>query len=260
MAQHELSDERFFIAKNKNWSLYYQHIARYLFATKFVEEKLVLDVACGTGYGTALLAEKAYRAVGIDISKEAIIHCKKVYKEDSVCFLNMDCTSLAFPNEIFDSIVSFETIEHIYDPEKFVKELYRVLKPGGQVLISTPNRDLYKVYNKNKVNRHHIHEFDASEFQKLMGSYFEIEKISGQLYFSKKDVSLLAPYTTKPLPFGPDRLVRKLIRVCIRNLLPDGPLRIRLLPLEIWANKCGVENIEPSNCVYIIGTMRKGQK
>ena len=60
MAQHELSDERFFIAKNKNWSLYYQHIARYLFAKKFVEGKLVLDVACGTGYGTAFLADPAF--------------------------------------------------------------------------------------------------------------------------------------------------------------------------------------------------------
>ena len=142
----------------------------------------------------------------------------------------------------------------------FLKEIFRVLKPDGQLIISTPNRDLYAIYNKNKKNEYHTREFDEHEFREFMKRYFEIKQINGQLYFSKKDIPLLTPYTSKPIPIGPNGLLRKLVRVCMRTFIPDGSLRNKLISLEIWANKCSIENIQPSNCIYMIGLMRKENK
>lgn len=256
----QFTGERFSISKKKNWELYFQHMGRYLFAKQLVQGKMTLDAACGMGYGTAILAQKAYKVVGIDISKEAIVHCKKYYQMINTQFINMNCTNLAFPNETFDQVVSFETLEHINKAERFVEELHRVLKPEGRLIISTPNKEIYAMYNKNKINKYHIHEFDENGFREFMKPYFEIEKIYGQRFFSKKDIPLLAPYTQKQIPIGMDGILKKITKVGMRTLLPDCRLRNWLISYEIWANKCRVGDIIPSKAIYMVGTMRKKVK
>jgi len=256
----EFTGERFFISEEKNWELYYQHIARYLFARRLVKNKLVLDAACGAGYGAAILAPKASKIVGIDISKEAIDYCKKKYNMSNTTFAVMDCASIAFPDELFDLIVSFETLEHISEVEKYVQELHRILKPEGQLVISTPNRDVYAIYNKGQKNKFHTYEFDDKGFRELMKPYFEIEDIYGQRYFAPKDVTLLTPYTSMEIPTAPDGIFKKIVRVGMRIFLPDGLMRRKLISYEIWANKCRVGDIVPSKAVYMVGVMRKKQK
>jgi ubiquinone/menaquinone biosynthesis C-methylase UbiE len=253
----QFTGERFSISKEKNWELYFQHMGRYLFTRQLAHGKFVLDAACGTGYGTAILAQSAYRAIGIDISKETVSYCNQHNQKDNTHFVNMDCTNLAFPKESFDLVVSFETLEHLKKIKRFVKELHRVLKPNGQLIISTPNRDIYALYNKNRKNEYHTCEFDENGFRELMEPHFKIEKIYGQRFFAKKDIPLLAPYTSNEIPTGKDGILRKLVRVGMRSYLPDGPLRSKLISYEIWANKCRVGDIAPSKAVYMIGTMRK---
>lgn len=253
----QFTGERFIENQNMGRELFLQHIGRYLFASSYVCGKTVLDAACGSGYGTAILAQRAYRVVGIDISKEAVAYCKQYYQSDNTQFVNMDCTNLAFPKESFDLIVSFETLEHVKKVERFVQELHRVLKPDGQLIISTPNRDIYALYNKNRKNEYHTREFDENGFQELIEPHFEIKKIFGQRYFSKKDIPLLIPYTSSQIPTGPDGILRRLVRVGMRTFLPDGLLRSKLLSCEIWANKCRVGDIVPSKAVYMIATLRK---
>lgn len=253
----QFTGERFSISKEKNWELYFQHMGRYLFARQLVRGKFVLDAACGSGYGTAILAQRAYRVAGIDVSEETVAYCKQYYQRDNTQFVNMDCANLAFPKESFDLVVSFETLEHIKKVERFVQELHRVLKPDGQLIISTPNRDIYALYNKNRKNEYHTREFDENGFRELMEPHFEIEKIYGQRYFSKKDIPLLVPYTSSQIPTGPDGILRKIIRSGMRTFLPDAPIRSKLISYEIWANKCRVGDIVPSKAVYMIATLRK---
>lgn len=94
-----------------------EHIARYNFAMKYCNHKKVLDVACGTGYGTNLLAESATSADGWDVSEEAVNYARSKYNNT---FEVHDITK-KLPNIRYDTIVSFETIEHVKDPRPFLK-------------------------------------------------------------------------------------------------------------------------------------------
>lgn len=127
------------------------HIARYQFAgeyvnknSRFQKSEKVLDVACGFGYGTKILHRlTGMKVVGLDLSEAAINYAKKIcFKKPVINFLVGDARNLPFPDNSFQYIVSFETIEHMHyqDALSMIKELHRVLKPGGILIISTPNK------------------------------------------------------------------------------------------------------------------------
>lgn len=93
-----------------------QHINRYNFAKELVKDMRVLDVACGEGYGSNMLAETAKEVIGVDISKEAIEQANEKYSKENLSFKVMDAEGLSFDDNYFDAIVSFETIEHLGRP------------------------------------------------------------------------------------------------------------------------------------------------
>ena len=134
--------------------LYQEHIVRYLFASQFVRSKVVLDAACGTGYGSSLLLDKgAKKVIGVDISKDAIDYCNQNYKKENLEFKIDDCTKLNLNNSYFDAVVSFETIEHLKEPDSFLSEIQRILKRNGMLVISTPNKLTYQGSNQFHVKR-----------------------------------------------------------------------------------------------------------
>ncbi|MBI4463311.1 MAG: methyltransferase domain-containing protein [Acidobacteria bacterium] len=151
--------------------LFNEHRARYLFAQQFSPGKKVLDAACGTGYGSALLGEKATVVFGVDISPEAIRYARQHYPEPKLHFGRCDCLALPFPSGWFDLVVAFEIIEHLEKPEAFLTELRRVLHPSGLLLLSTPNR-LYYTEERGEVNPFHCCEFSFPELQQLLSSLF----------------------------------------------------------------------------------------
>ena len=121
-----------------------EHITRYLFAAKFVAKKQILDVGCGSGYGSDILANSgATKVIGIDISDDAISYCKKHYARKNLKFEQGDCTSLLYKDNSFDVIVAFELIEHIDKEQKFLSEVKRLLKNNGIFILSTPNKNTY---------------------------------------------------------------------------------------------------------------------
>ncbi len=148
--------------------LYREHLVRYLFATQFCRGQTVLDAGCGLGYGVDLLRRAgAGRIVGIDLSQEAIALARKHYDSRSPLFVMADGQALPFAGHCFDVAISFETIEHLQDPARFLVEVKRVLKPDGIAVISTPNRLTYP-----PGNLYHAHEFDQTEFEDLLRPYF----------------------------------------------------------------------------------------
>ncbi len=148
-----------------------EHRARYLFAQRFSAGKTVLDVACGAGYGAALLGEKAAAVFGVDLSAEAASHARRHYGSPKVHFAQSNCLTLPFPSGQFHLVTAFEIIEHLEDPEAFLSELQRVLHPAGLLVLSTPNR-LYYTEERDEVNPFHVREFSFAELEETLKPLF----------------------------------------------------------------------------------------
>ena len=107
-----------------------EHLHRYAFAREYIEGKDVLDIACGEGYGSHMMSNIAANVVGVDISPEVIAHARNRYG-DKVTFSVGSCTDIPLSSASFDVVVSFETLEHLAGHEQMLKEVKRVLRPGG---------------------------------------------------------------------------------------------------------------------------------
>jgi ubiquinone/menaquinone biosynthesis C-methylase UbiE len=150
------------------------HKARYNFAVPFCHDKRILDVACGTGYGSEILAKSSNsQVVGCDSSVEAITEARRRQPRDRLFFCRVDATSLPFTEAQFDVCVSFETMEHVSDPSAFIKELHRVCREDGLLILSTPNRRVYSpgtLPGMRPRNPFHIREFVLGELLSALAS------------------------------------------------------------------------------------------
>lgn len=153
--------------------LWNEHFGRYTFAARLSRMKRVLDAGCGMGYGSAELARGAASVVGVDISGDAVASARQHYDLPRVTFLQGSCTALPFRAAAFDLVVAFEVIEHLGEWRDFLTEARRVLAPGGQCLISTPNRDYYAdSRGRSGPNPFHQHEFSFEEFRQELLAVF----------------------------------------------------------------------------------------
>ena len=146
-----------------------KHFARYKFAQGFIQKSdTVLDCACGAGYGSKLLKERAGKVVGVDISEEAISFARHHYQDKNIEFHQKGIEDLAFDDNSFDVGVSIETIEHVPGEvaARFLKQLASWVKPGGIVVMSSPMLR-YKDGKPYVTNPYHINEMPKSEFLEL---------------------------------------------------------------------------------------------
>lgn len=174
------------VSKTESEKIYLQHTARYEFASKFVAGKKVLDIACGVGYGSKILQQAdATHVHGCDISDEAIGYARQHYTSDTITFEVMDATKVTFPDNVFDCVVSFETIEHIKNYEDMIMEFYRILKDNGLLIISTPNREIDSKDDSKPNNPFHIMEFNRQELLDLLGKKFSNVCLYSQLILGK---------------------------------------------------------------------------
>jgi SAM-dependent methyltransferase len=160
-----------------------EHAARYHWAARYAVGKNVLDIACGTGFGAAILLDAgAASVVAGDLSNEALAASTRRlsgYGERAQVHLE-DCMNLTFTDGAFDVVVSMETIEHIPAPERFLKEVSRVLRPGGLLLLSTPNGLVTNPTGGRPENPFHVREFTPHALQDLVGPWFHVEEALGQ--------------------------------------------------------------------------------
>lgn len=156
-----------------------EHLARY----KLVNGKKdsnILDIGCGTGYGSELLSRSFKRVYGVDISQDAIDYAKKNWQRENITFSVGSGTEMPFKNNAFDIAVAFEVFEHIKNWNKFLSEIKRVTKKNGTIYISTPNKDIYSPGTKKPINPHHFFEMTEKQFKKALEGYFLIDQFLGQ--------------------------------------------------------------------------------
>ena len=148
-----------------------EHYHRYLFALRLCEGRDVLDVASGEGYGSALLAAVARSVVGVDIDDNSVAFAARAYPRENLSFRTGSAYALPLADSSVDTVISFETIEHISDHTAFLHEVKRVLRPNGTFVVSTPDR---KVYSEvpNYRNPFHLRELSREEFATLLGAEF----------------------------------------------------------------------------------------
>ena len=179
--------------------IWMEHWHRYHFAVRWAAGKRVLDVACGEGYGSALLARSAAHVTGVDVSEPAIAHAKAAYPDrGNLEFVLASCTVLPLADASVDVAITFETIEHIAGQDQFLDELARVLKPDGVLVLSCPNKLEYSD-KRNYHNEFHVKEMYRDELTRMVESRFPQAQWYGQrpTFFS-----VIAPEVSLPLRTG----------------------------------------------------------
>jgi ubiquinone/menaquinone biosynthesis C-methylase UbiE len=149
-------------------SIYGEHYVRYDAAQSLVKGKTVLDIACGSGYGTKLLAKNAKKVYGVDIAPEVVEYAQENYGVPNAEYLVGDGESIPLEDNTVDVVISFETIEHIKHYTQFLEEVRRVLKDEGLLVLSTPNELEFA-----EGNHYHLHEFKEQELKDLLGKQYK---------------------------------------------------------------------------------------
>ncbi|WP_028785190.1 class I SAM-dependent methyltransferase [Thalassobacillus devorans] len=175
-----------------------EHMARYQFAMPYTKGR-VLDLSCGAGYGTHMIAKERKKEVneviGVDIDPAIIEYAKATYYHPKTSYKVMDAVDPELPEKLgtFDTIVSFETYEHIEDEEQLLANYYNLLKEGGTLVVSTP---FGQGRGKPSSSPFHIHQLKPEEFQDLFTDY------SSKEFFYQKGVLIEPPRDTVHYPLG----------------------------------------------------------
>jgi GT2 family glycosyltransferase/SAM-dependent methyltransferase len=158
----------------------YEHWHRYGWAAEILSGLDILDIACGEGYGSNILAQRARAVTGVDISPEAVAHAREAYEGvDNLSFLNGSAAEIPLPDGRFDAVVSFETLEHLTQHEEMLSEIHRVLKPSGFLILSSPNKKVYSD-DRNFRNEFHVKELYFDELDALVKRHFARVRYYGQ--------------------------------------------------------------------------------
>lgn len=172
-----------------------EHLHRYSIAQNFVDGRKVLDIACGEGYGSQLLSQKAAHVTGVDVDSNIIKKAARKYKKGTLHFLVGDAANIPCPDNDFDVVVSFETIEHLDDQEAALVEMVRVLRSDGLLILSTPNKD-FRQKDAIPDNPYHKKELSSDELKQLLQNKFQQIKI---LFQYPGYHSLITTASTNPL-------------------------------------------------------------
>lgn len=138
----------------------------------------VLEAGCGEGYGADLIASVARRVIAVDYDAATVAHVRNRYPRVQVLTGNL--ASLPLPDSAVDVVANFQVIEHLWDQPQFITECLRVLRPGGLLLMSTPNRITFTPGSDTPVNPFHTRELDAAELSELLtDGGFRMEGVYG---------------------------------------------------------------------------------
>ena len=235
-----------------NQSTEHSHTQRYEFACKFSEGKHVLDVACGIGKGSNIIATRgrANTVNGFDLQPEAIRYAKWRNSAPNIQFAIGNAQALGITNQ-YDLAVSFETVEHLPNYKDFFTSISASLKNGGQFLISTPISALE--VDSKPANPYHIQEWGFLKFQEILSAYFKIEKVFVQLY------PFVAPLQ-QPQRSLLYRVVNKIKRLTSKGVIPVLAVKSeadKISIIEEFTGQYDINELGKARIGYQIVLLRK---
>jgi len=193
----EFTGERF--VPTEHGVIRQEHLHRYAWCLPLVEGKDVLDVASGEGYGSAMMAGRARSVRGVDISIDAVTHASERYAGVSnLQYLQGSAAAIPLPDASVDVVVSFETIEHLYEQEEMMAEIRRVLRPDGVMVMSSPNKEVYSD-RAGYHNEYHVKELYLGEFQALVARHFPASRLCGHGMSVCSTITLLDGGAAQPV-------------------------------------------------------------
>ncbi|MGW4773953.1 class I SAM-dependent methyltransferase [Nocardia sp. NPDC004278] len=152
------------IAEENYW--FRRHEIVYARLLEHCTGKTVLEAGSGEGYGANMIADVATRVIGLDYDTSAVAHVRARYPRVEMTQGNL--AELPLDAESVDVVVNFQVIEHLWDQGQFIRECLRVLRPGGELLISTPNRITFSPGRDTPLNPFHTRELNADELTELL--------------------------------------------------------------------------------------------
>ncbi|MGH2710520.1 MAG: methyltransferase domain-containing protein [Actinomycetota bacterium] len=192
-------------------------MAAYRLAASMVEGT-ALDAGCGEGYGTAILARRASRVIGLDLDEPTMTHARRNYAGQLFARGDLDRVPLAEGS--LDAVVALQVIEHLSNPGEFLDGCVRALRPGGTLILSTPNRATFPA----GLNPFHTREYDSDELRDLVESRFPDARLLGLAHGPR--LRWIDGMLGEPIQ---DRLVRvdyselpPMIRALLRTIRPRG--------------------------------------
>ncbi len=205
------------IKSQAEYFIYLKEVFVYDWCGKFIsKDSLCLDLGCGDGYGTKMLALSAREVIGIDKNKNVINNASDKYGGDNCSFKYYNGKIIPFPSNTFDIVFSFHVIEHVRNDLNFISESYRVLKNNGIFILTTPNKILRLPNNIAPWNVFHIREYEPRELKILLEKKF-------------KEVEILGISAVSDVKKIEEERIRKNVRIVSYDYLN---LR-RLLPVSI---------------------------
>lgn len=202
--------------------IYLMHVVTYQFAEAFTRDRRVLDFGCGSGYGSAMIACGAREVVGVDVAEEAVAFARARHTMENLSFSRIEADAvLPFADASFDTVLSFQVFEHVADESRYLGEIARVLRPGGTLVLATPDRSTRLFPFQQPWNRWHLREYDEVSLGVQLKRHFadvRIMKMGGDRAVVNIELKrcrslkwLSLPFT---LPFYP-----RVLRVALLNLV-----------------------------------------
>jgi 2-polyprenyl-3-methyl-5-hydroxy-6-metoxy-1,4-benzoquinol methylase len=167
------------------------HVARYEFALNFLSEgALVLDVGCGVGYGSFILATRSRctKILAIDIDGGAIRYARVFYRHPKIHYLKADCYKVNLFAKGVDTVICFETIEHLEEDSLFLKKIYEAIKAGGRLVLSAPNQ-AFMPFDKKCFPFHKRHYLPGDLSRLILDSGFVLKNVFSQTQCHPKEIN-----------------------------------------------------------------------
>lgn len=164
----------------EEYLLYLRHVFVYEVLMSRLEEKdSVLEIGFGEGYGSNMISGFTKSVIGLDVNEDAVNFANEKYGTSNCSFQKYDGGKLPFEDQSFDTVVSYQVIEHIDDDLSYLKQIHRVLKNGGTFYLTTPNRLHRLEPGQEPWNPFHVREYSPEQLQELLGSVFPQVTVKG---------------------------------------------------------------------------------